>query len=69
MQYDMQNLWYNKSSNKHIFCNKRFKAFLECETSKDKPTPLLAIKTYPSDASSFLDIVIFQFFTSVTKSH
>ena len=29
-----------------IFCNKRFKAFLEHQMSKDKPTPLLQIKTW-----------------------
>ena len=33
-------LGYNKSNNKHIFCNKPFKAFLESQTS----TALLAIK-------------------------
>ena len=35
-------LWYNKSNNKHIFCNKRFTAFFDGQTSKDKPTLLLA---------------------------
>ena len=37
-------LLYNKSNNKHIFWNKCFEAFLEGQTFKDKPTPLLAIK-------------------------
>ena len=31
-------------NNKHMFCNKRFKSFLESQTFKGKPTPLLAIK-------------------------
>ena len=37
-------LWYNKSKNKYMFCNKPFKAFLEGQISKGKPTPLLAKK-------------------------
>ena len=34
---------YNKSSNRCIFCNKRFQAFLVCYMYKNEP-PLLAIK-------------------------
>ena len=37
-------LWLYNKSNKHIFCNKRFKAFLEGQTNKEKPTSLLTIK-------------------------
>ena len=33
-----------KSNIRYIFCNKPFKAFIEGQMSKDKPTPLLAIK-------------------------
>ena len=41
-----------------MLCKKCFiKAFLEDQMSKDKPTPLLAIKTF-----SF-DVVAFYFFT------
>ena len=35
---------YHKCNNKHILCNKRFKAFLQSQKSKEKPAPLLAIK-------------------------
>ena len=38
--------WYNKSDIGYRFCNKRFKVILEGQMSKDKPAPLLAIKTY-----------------------
>ena len=38
-------LKYNNSNIKYIFCNEPFKAFLECQMSKDKPVSLLAIKT------------------------
>ena len=34
-------LWYNS-----IFCNKRFKVFLECQMFRDKPIPLLQIKMW-----------------------
>ena len=34
----------NKSNINYIFCDKPFKYFLEGESSKDKPTPLLVIK-------------------------
>ena len=37
-------LWYTKSKIRYIFCNKPFKAFLEGQVSKDKPTRLFAIK-------------------------
>ena len=37
-------LRYNKCNIKYIFCNKPFKAFLDVQMSKVKPTPLLAIK-------------------------
>ena len=39
-------LWYNSSNIKYISCNKPFKAFLEHQMFKDKPTPLLAIKMW-----------------------
>ena len=35
---------HTKSNIRYIFCNKPFKAFIEGQMSKDKPTPLLAIK-------------------------
>ena len=36
-----------------MFCNKRFKSFLESQTFKGKPTPLLAIKKlYSFDAAA-----------------
>ena len=37
---------YNSSNIKYISCNKPFKAFLERQMFKDKPTPLLAIKMW-----------------------
>ena len=37
-------LLYNKSNARYIFCNTRFKAFLERQVSKDKPNPWLAKK-------------------------
>ena len=36
-------LWYNKS-NSYLFCNKRFKVFLEVEMFEDQPTSLPIIK-------------------------
>ena len=35
---------YNSSNIGYIFCNKPFKVFLKHQMSKDKPSPLLAIK-------------------------
>ena len=40
-----------KCNNKHVFCNKRFKAFLEGQASNGKPAPFLA--TYSFDAATF----------------
>ena len=37
-------LLYNISNVSYIFCNTYFKAFLERQVSKDKPTPWLEIK-------------------------
>ena len=52
---------YNKSNSKHIFCKKGFKTFLEGQTSKDKSTPLLAIKNLLFDATTchLFNIAIF----------
>ena len=55
-------LWINSSNIRYIFCNNHFKDFLESQMSKDKPTPLLAIKNllfWWDWLSSFLYIVIF----------
>ena len=62
---------------RYIFCNKHFKVFLEVQMSKEKPTPMLAIKNLLfryRGLSSFLHIVIFfsvqyLFSVSVTTSH
>ena len=43
---------------KYIFCNKHFKAFLESQMSKDKPTPLVPKKH-----------VQFLYYFHVTTSH
>ena len=52
----------NSSKIRYKFCNKPFKAFLKCQMSKDKSTPLLAIKNllfWWDRPSSFLHVVIF----------
>ena len=36
---------------KYIFCNKPFKAFLDGQMPKVKPTPLLTIKMYYFDVA------------------
>ena len=43
-------LYCKKSNIRYIFCNKRFKAFLEVQMFKDKPTLCLQSKTYSFDA-------------------
>ena len=35
-----------------MFCNKPFKAFIEGQMSKNKPTPFLGRKTYSFDAAA-----------------
>ena len=52
--------WYNKSNIMYMFCNKPFKAFLESQMYKNKPTPFLATYSFNAVASHlFLHIVIF----------
>ena len=44
----------------YMFCNKPFKAFLESQMYKNKPTPFLATYSFNAVASHlFLHIVIF----------
>ena len=52
--YDIQNL----SNIRYIYYNKPFKAFLQHQLSKNKPTPLLAIKNL-----RFIATVIFLYNT------
>ena len=70
-------LWYNIYNIRYILSNKRFKALLESQMTKDKTTTLLAIRNqlfWCRGLSSFLHIAIFfykqcLFCTSVTTSH
>ena len=69
-------LRYDKSNIKYIFCNKRFKAFLVGQMSKDKPFPLLPIKNllfWCESLSSFCKKLCFSvqslFSTSATTRH
>ena len=55
---------YISSNIRYIFCNKPFKAFHECQMSKDKSNPLLAIKMWSVYTTLMQPLVTF-----FTQSH
>ena len=57
-------LWYNSSNIGNIFCNKRFKGFLDGQISKDKPTPLQMLNfLYYFDATTSYCFYIYSSFS------